>query len=201
MFNWESKSISTHTMQRHIQKLRLNSWSDWKKVMWSDESRFTLFQSDGPIRVRREVDEVMYPSCLVPNLQAFGGSAVIWGWFSWSGLGSATMCAQNIFSSLMARAYSKMTMPGFIRLRLWTSGSGRLTQHVHTLMATTESRPEPQWESFGCAGEGFAQWSDSPIISTRSWWKTNATLVRNKSWDLAEPYRNNAIANACRNES
>ena len=31
----------------------------WKKVMWSDESRFTLFQSDGSIRVRREVDEVM----------------------------------------------------------------------------------------------------------------------------------------------
>ena len=31
----------------------------WKKVMWSDESRFTLFQSDGRIRVRREADEVI----------------------------------------------------------------------------------------------------------------------------------------------
>lgn len=50
---------------------------DWKKVMWSDESRLTLFQSDGSIRVRREAGEVMHPSCLVPTVQACGGSAVI----------------------------------------------------------------------------------------------------------------------------
>ena len=35
-------------------------------------------------------------------------------------------------------------------------------------LATTESRPEPHWESLECAGEGFAQWSDSSIINTRS---------------------------------
>lgn len=40
----------------------------WKKVMCSDESRFTLFQSDGHIRVRREEDEVMHPSCIVPTI-------------------------------------------------------------------------------------------------------------------------------------
>ena len=38
--------------------------------MWSDESRFPLFQSDGGIRVRREADEVMQPSCLVSTVQA-----------------------------------------------------------------------------------------------------------------------------------
>ena len=80
MFNTESKSISTRTMQRELKGLGLNScvvirkppisqadwkkrlqfarehkdWTveQWKKVMWSDESRLTLFQSDGPIRVR-----------------------------------------------------------------------------------------------------------------------------------------------------
>ena len=58
--------------------------------MWSDESRFTLFQSDGHIRVRREADEVMHPSC----------SAVIWlSCDSWSGLRSATLCAQRMRSA------------------------------------------------------------------------------------------------------
>ena len=50
--------------------------------MWSDESRLTLFQSDGSIRVRREAGEVMHPSCLVLTVQACGGSAVIWGFCS-----------------------------------------------------------------------------------------------------------------------
>ena len=36
------------------------------------------------------------------------------------------------FSSLMAKAYSKMTMPPFIRLKLWKSGSGSMRHHFHT---------------------------------------------------------------------
>ena len=47
--------------------------------MWSDKSRFTLLQRDGCIRVRREANEVMHPSCLKPTVQACGGSAMIWG--------------------------------------------------------------------------------------------------------------------------
>lgn len=41
---------------------------------------------------------------------------------------------------------------------------------------TTESRPEPHWQSLGCAWEDFAQWSLSLIIYTRFWPKINATL-------------------------
>ncbi len=182
MFDSESKSISTRTMQRELKGLGLNScvalrkpliseanrkkrlqfarehkdWTleQWKKVMWSDESKFTLFQSYGRIRVRREADKVMHPSCLVPTIQACGGSAMIWGCCSRSGLGSAKFVPKEwgqlttriywitrlfhqwIFSSLIARAYSKMTMPGFIGLKLWKSGlSGK------SGLATTESRP------------------------------------------------------------
>uniref|UniRef100_A0A3Q0SLD0 NADP-dependent oxidoreductase domain-containing protein n=1 Tax=Amphilophus citrinellus TaxID=61819 RepID=A0A3Q0SLD0_AMPCI len=38
----------------------------------------------------------MDPSCRVPPVQACGGSAVIWGCCRWSGLGSATLCAQRM---------------------------------------------------------------------------------------------------------
>ena len=58
--------------------------------MGSDESRSTLFQSDGRIKVRREADEVMHPSCLVSAVPACGGRAMIWGCCSWFGPGSAT---------------------------------------------------------------------------------------------------------------
>lgn len=38
---------------------------------------FILFQSDWLIRERREVDDVMLPSCLVLNEQACGSSVMI----------------------------------------------------------------------------------------------------------------------------
>lgn len=34
---------------------------------------------NGRIRVRSEADEVMYPSFLVPTVQAYWGSVMIWG--------------------------------------------------------------------------------------------------------------------------
>ncbi|KAF7641747.1 hypothetical protein LDENG_00273020 [Lucifuga dentata] len=77
-FNSESKSVSTRTVRRELKGLGINScvalrkpliseanqkkrlqfareqkdWTleQWKKIMWSDESRFTLFQSDGASR-------------------------------------------------------------------------------------------------------------------------------------------------------
>lgn len=36
------------------------------------EFRFTPFQSEGCMRVSREEEDVMYPSCIVPTVQACG---------------------------------------------------------------------------------------------------------------------------------
>ena len=41
---------------------------------------------------------MIHPSCLVPTVQVCGGSVVIWGGFSWSGLGSEMLFAQTIRS-------------------------------------------------------------------------------------------------------
>ena len=42
---------------------------------------------------------MMHPSCLVSTVQACGGSAMIWGGCSWSGLASETLCAQRMKSA------------------------------------------------------------------------------------------------------
>lgn len=88
----------------------------------------------------------------VPVIQAYGASVTIWGCFSWSGLVLATSCVQkkirsadcpnvlndqvfpsvDLFSTVMAQTYSKMTEPRFIWLKLWKSGSGRMSHHFHT---------------------------------------------------------------------
>ena len=61
------KPLVSATNQKKCLEFAQNhrNWTveQWKKVMWSDESRFTLFQNDGCIRVWREPHEAMDPSC------------------------------------------------------------------------------------------------------------------------------------------
>jgi hypothetical protein len=64
-------------------------WTDeqWKKVIWSDESRFTLFQSDGRTRVWRLPKEKYDVDCIVPTVKHGGGGVMVWGCFTWESLG------------------------------------------------------------------------------------------------------------------
>ena len=183
-----------------------NDWTveQWKQVMWTDESSLTLFQSDGCIRVRREVDEVMHPSCLETTTHTCGGSVMIWGGFSWS----AMLCAQklrsadnlNILNQVFpsmdfffpdGTAYSKMTMPQFIRLKLWKSGSRSMRHHFHTVLSIT-----PQ-KIFGMCWRKFYFFGQSSVcliclnLVFCDWWLTVMDILyRNET--------NTGLSSTCR---
>ena len=90
--------------------------------------------------------------CIIKTWKDSGepSSSKVWGCCSWSVLGSAMLCAKNMrsadylndhvvlgfFLTLLAWAYSKMKMPGFIRLKTWKSGSGSMRHQFHTWMRT-----------------------------------------------------------------
>ena len=44
---------------------RKKNWNDeWKRIVWSDESRFALFESDGQVRVWRRSEEAYNKDCI-----------------------------------------------------------------------------------------------------------------------------------------
>lgn len=60
---------------------------EWKNVIFSDESPFTLFQEGGKIYIRRRVGEEFLDECLFPTVKHGGGKIQVWGCFTWYGAG------------------------------------------------------------------------------------------------------------------
>lgn len=65
------------------------NWSikKWKTVLWSDESKFQLFGSDGMAWVHRPVGKRYDFKFTKPTVKHGGGSLMVWGCFSGFGMG------------------------------------------------------------------------------------------------------------------
>lgn len=62
----------------------------WKHVIWSDESKFELFNKKRRLRVWRKSDEGLQDRHLQPTMKHGGGNIIVWDCFSWFGAGNLT---------------------------------------------------------------------------------------------------------------
>ncbi|GFU52192.1 transposable element Tc1 transposase [Trichonephila clavipes] len=78
-------TIALHRATRLAWARKRRDWSvkDWKRVVWSDKSRFRLLNADGRLRIWRQAHEAIDPACQVGTLQGHGGLIMVWGVFSW----------------------------------------------------------------------------------------------------------------------
>ncbi|GBL87658.1 hypothetical protein AVEN_81290-1 [Araneus ventricosus] len=69
---------------------------EWKRVAWSNESRFLIHHVDGRVTVRRLPGEQLLPSCTAGHIQAGGGGVMFWVTFSWAALVRVVVVEQTM---------------------------------------------------------------------------------------------------------
>jgi transposase len=68
-------------------KHRFKKEDFWNQVIFSDESKYNIFGSDGRRMVWRKKNTEMQPQNLVPTVKHGGGSVMVWGCMSAAGVG------------------------------------------------------------------------------------------------------------------
>ena len=133
-----ANSVSSRTISRQMRELGFNSrkpikkplisetnkkrlvflndhkyWglSDWFNVIWSDESRFKLFNQDGRQSVWRLISEKYNPECMLRTVRE-GGSVMIWGCFCGNKIGPIFVIDERV----NARVYLEKVLKPFYPL-------------------------------------------------------------------------------------
>ncbi len=59
----------------------------WDSILWSDETKINVFETDGFKTVWRRKSEEYKEKCMVPTVKHGGGSVLMWGCMSAAGVG------------------------------------------------------------------------------------------------------------------
>lgn len=78
--------------REHINK----TVDDWKKYLFSDESKFNLISNDGRGYVRRPVNERFNKRYTIGTVKFGGGNIKVWSCFSWFGVGPLYQVVGNM---------------------------------------------------------------------------------------------------------
>ena len=75
----------------------------WNEVLWSDETKFNLFGSDGKVMIWRTTKEENHPKSTAPTVKHSGGSVVCWGCMSSAGVGKSVFIDDNMTEEMYRR--------------------------------------------------------------------------------------------------
>ena len=143
----------------------------------SDELRYTMFQNDGRVSVRREAHETLDPSRIAPAVEASIGSVMIRESFTWSGSCSVTLCSnimkyQEYLNILGDHVHPSMDFyfPDGFGIFQKVSCRARLVQGPRGIifsygMASRVCRFKPFQKFVGPTGEGLVTLTSSYFFS------------------------------------
>ena len=90
-------------------------WSEeqWNQVWFSDESKFNVFGSDGRVHVRRKTGERFSPNCVKTTVKFGGGSVMVWGMISSSGVGPLIRLHGKVNAEVYKQLLDQHVLPVF----------------------------------------------------------------------------------------
>lgn len=83
--------LSTVNQKKRLEfarEYRMKDEAFWKNVIFTDESKYNVFCSDGKVRVWRKPNTEFEKRNTKPTVKHGGGSVMVWGCFAASGVGS-----------------------------------------------------------------------------------------------------------------
>ena len=118
--NGETKKSQTSVDEEHRQWTQAH----WKKIIWSDESRFQLYPTRANVRVRRRRGEEFVSACTVATVKHGGASIMVWRCMSAAGAEQLILCEGTMNSPNYCKILEHQMLP--LSQALFTR---RLAQH------------------------------------------------------------------------
>ena len=88
--------INRHKHLEYAKNYREKPLGFWNKVLWSDESKFNLFGSDGKVVVWHSPKEEFVAECTIPTVKHGVDNVKCWHCFSSSGVGRLIFIDDNM---------------------------------------------------------------------------------------------------------
>jgi len=84
---------------------------EWDDIIWSDESRFTLFENDGQHWVWRQPHEKYDVNCLAPTFKSNNEGVMVWGCFTKNRLGPLVVMEGRITGQVYIELLENHLLP------------------------------------------------------------------------------------------
>lgn len=86
----------------------------WKNLLFSDESKFNLYNNDSRGYVRRSINSAFNPKYTIKTVKFNRGSIMVWGCFSWYEIGPLHRI-NNIMDQIQYRNILQTVMLSFAK--------------------------------------------------------------------------------------
>lgn len=90
-------STKNRKLRLEFAKAHLGKGMDfWKRVLFTDESKYNIFGSDGRSKVWRKPNTALDPKNIIPTVKHGGGNVIVWGAIPSSGVGRLVFVEGNM---------------------------------------------------------------------------------------------------------